>query len=60
MKDTFVEQLIYWKNLAEMRALSYKQLTDYLKAHHPRVWQGYESKVLLPAVFRVKEEEQHD
>jgi hypothetical protein len=46
MKDTLVEQLIYWKNLAELRELSYKQLVAHLKEHHPRVWHGYEQKVL--------------
>jgi hypothetical protein len=58
MKDTFIEQLIHWKNLAEMRELSYRKLTTYLKEHHPRVWQGYEQKVLMNFATE-KDEEKH-
>jgi hypothetical protein len=56
MKDTLVEQLIYWKNLAELRELSYKQLVAHLKEHHPRVWHGYEQKVLTSMFPEGREE----
>jgi hypothetical protein len=47
MKDTFVEQLIRWKMIAEMQELEFTRLANYLQTKHPRVWAEYGKNTLM-------------
>ena len=57
MSDSMVERLVKYKMLSEMQELEHSRLVNFLKTHHPRVWQGYEQKVLTNIVFGPSKEE---
>ncbi len=60
MKENLVEMLVYWKNRAEQQEVLHRRLVDFLRTHHPRVWQGYEQRVLMNILFPEKEEARND